>query len=86
LTRQERLKLYAESHGLDLGRRTLLHADDDAARELAAALGIGYRPGRLQPCGGDFAARQQRRDRLPATGTPASSNDLLAKLKSLLEK
>jgi cytochrome oxidase Cu insertion factor (SCO1/SenC/PrrC family) len=40
----ERLRLYAESHGLDLSRWTFLRADDDAARELAAALGVGYRP------------------------------------------
>ena len=40
----ERLRLYAESHGLDLSRWTFLRADDDAARELAAALGVGYPP------------------------------------------
>lgn len=39
----ERLKLYAEGHGLDLSRWTLLRADEDAVRELAAALGVGYR-------------------------------------------
>ena len=39
----ERLKLYAEGHGLDAGRWTLLTADDDALRELAQALGIAYR-------------------------------------------
>jgi protein SCO1/2 len=40
----ERLKLDADGHGLDLSRWTPLRADDDAARELAAALGVGYRP------------------------------------------
>ena len=40
----ERLKLYAEGHGLDAARWTLLTADDDAVRELAQALNIGYRP------------------------------------------
>jgi protein SCO1/2 len=39
----ERLRLYAEGHGLDLTHWTLLRADDDATRELAAALGVGYR-------------------------------------------
>ena len=34
----ERLRLYAESHDLDLNRWTLLRGDDDAARELAVAL------------------------------------------------
>ena len=38
----ERLKLYADGHRLD--RWTLLRADDDATRELAAALGVGYKP------------------------------------------
>ena len=40
----ERLRLYAESHGLDLAAGRCSAADDDAVRELAAALGVGYRP------------------------------------------
>ncbi len=38
----ERLRLYADAHGLDLKYWTLLRADDDEVRELAAALGVGY--------------------------------------------
>jgi protein SCO1/2 len=40
----ERLRLYADGHGLDLEHWLLLGADDDAVRELAAAFGVGYRP------------------------------------------
>ena len=40
----ERLKFYAEAHGLDLDRWTLLESDDDSVRDLAAALGVRYRP------------------------------------------
>ena len=36
----ERLQLYAEGHGLDLSRWTLFGSDEDATRELAAALGV----------------------------------------------
>jgi protein SCO1/2 len=39
----ERLKAYAEDHGLDLAHWTLFHGDDKAVRELAAALGVRYR-------------------------------------------
>ena len=39
----ERLRLYAESHDLDLNRWTLLRGDDDAVRELAAALDARFR-------------------------------------------
>ena len=65
----ERLKLYADGHGLDLGRWTLLRADDDAVRELAAALGVGYKPDGQG--GFDHAAvisllDRKGRDRLPA--------------------
>ena len=82
----ERLKLYAESHGLDLGRWTLLRADDDAVRELAAALDVPFRPNDQK--GFDHAAVisllngrgeivfQQR-------GTQASSDELLARLRAL---
>ena len=39
-----KLKAYADEHGFDPGRWTLLHGDDDAVRDLAAALGVAYRP------------------------------------------
>ncbi len=84
----ERLRLYAESHGLEMTRWTLLKAaDDDAVRELAAALGVSYRPDGQG--GFDHAAVlsllnprgeivfQQR-------GTQADSDELLARLKALL--
>ena len=83
----ERLRLYAESHGLDLKRWTLLRADDDAVRELSAALDVPFRPNDQK--GFDHAAVisllnakgeivfQQR-------GVQASSQDLLDKLSELL--
>jgi protein SCO1 len=85
----ERLRLYAESHGLDLNRWTLLRADHDAVRELAAALGVGYRPDgqggvdhaaviSLIDNKGEIVAQQR--------GTQASSDELLAALNTLLEK
>lgn len=40
----ERLSLYAQGHGLDLARWSLFESDADTTRELAAALGVGYRP------------------------------------------
>jgi protein SCO1 len=40
----ERLRLYAESHGLDLERWTLLRGGDDAVLELSAALDVPFRP------------------------------------------
>ena len=39
----ERLKAYAEDHGLNSAHWTLYHGDDKAVRELAAALGVRYR-------------------------------------------
>ena len=39
----ERLKAYAEDHGLDPAHWTLYHGDEKAVRELAAALGVRYR-------------------------------------------
>jgi len=39
-----RLKGYAAEHGMDAGAWTLFHSDPDAVRELAAALGVRYRP------------------------------------------
>jgi protein SCO1/2 len=83
----ERLRLYAESHGLDLKRWTLLRAGDDATRELAAALGVGYRPNgqggfdhpvviSLIDAKGEIAFQQR--------GAQAGSDELLAKLSSLI--
>ena len=40
----ERLNLYAQAHGLDLDRWSLFESDDDSVRDLAAALGVHYRP------------------------------------------
>ena len=85
----ERLRLYADSHGLDTTRWTLLKAaDDDTVRELAAALGVAYRPdGRG---GFDHAAVISLIDEkgeivVQQRGTQASSDELLAALNSLLE-
>ena len=83
----ERLLLYAEGHGLDLKRWTLLSADDDAARELSAALGVGYR--RNAEGGFDHAAVISLLDEkgeivFQQRGAQASSDELLAKLSNLL--
>ena len=85
----ERLRLYAEGHGLDLTHWTLLRADDDAARELAAALGVGYRPN--GPGGFDHAAVISLLDDMgdivfQQRGAQANSGELLAALNTLLEK
>ena len=40
----ERLKAYADLHGLDAPNWVLLCGDDKAVRDLAAALGVRYRP------------------------------------------
>jgi protein SCO1/2 len=83
----ERLRLYAEGHGLDLSRWTFLRADDDAARELAGALGVGYRPNGQG--GFDHAAVISLLDEkgeiaFQQRGAQASSDELLAKLGSLI--
>ncbi len=83
----ERLKLYAESHGLDLDRWMLLRADDAAVRELAAALDVPFRPN--DQSGFDHAAViSLLNDRgeivFQQRGTRASSEDLLAKVRELL--
>ena len=81
------MKLYAEGHGLDLGHWMLLGADDDATRELAAALGVAYRPDGaggfdhtavilLLDEKGDIVFQQR--------GAQASSDEFLGKLKTLL--
>jgi protein SCO1 len=84
----ERLKLYADGHGLDLSRWTLLRADDDAVRELAQALGVGYRPdGRG---GFDHAVvisllNERGEIVFQQRGTRASSEELLAKLVGMID-
>ena len=83
------MKLYAEAHGLDPARWTLLRADDDVVRELAAALGVGYRPDgqggldhtaviSLIDAKGEIVFQQR--------GARASADELLAKLKTLLAR
>ena len=64
-------------------------ADDDAARELAAALGVGYKPDGQG--GFDHAAVISLLDEkgeivFQQRGTQASSDELLARLKTLLGK
>ena len=83
----ERLELYAEAHGLASARWTLLRADDDAVRELAQALGVGYRPN--GQAGFDHSAAISLIDEkgeivFQQRGTRASSDELLDKLKALL--
>jgi protein SCO1 len=86
----ERLRLYADSHGLDTTRWTLFRAaDDDAVRQLAAALGVAYRPDGQG--GFDHAAVISLIDEkgeivVQQRGAQASSDELLAALNSLLEK
>ncbi len=84
-----RLKAYADEHGLDPDLWTLYHGDDDAVRELAAALGVGYRPDGQG--GFDHAAVISLIDQkgeivVQQRGTQASSDELLAALSALLEK
>jgi len=84
-----KLKAYADEHGFDPARWTLFHGDDDAVRELAAALGVGYRPDGQG--GFDHAAVISLIDGkgeivFQQRGTQASSDELLAALNSLLEK
>ena len=83
----ERLRLYADSHGLDLDRWTLLGADDDAVHELAAALDVPFRPNDQN--GFDHAAViSLLNDRgeivFQQRGTQASSETLLAELVKVL--
>jgi protein SCO1 len=84
-----KLKAYADEHGFDPARWMLLHGDDDAIRELAAALGVGYRPDGQG--GFDHAAVISLIDDkgeivFQQRGTQASSDEVLAALTSLLEK
>jgi protein SCO1 len=83
----ERLRLYADGHGLDLKRWTLLRGDDDAERELSAALDVPFRPNDQN--GFDHAAVISLLDEkgeivLQQRGAQASSDELLAKLSELL--
>ena len=84
-----KLKAYADEHGFDPARWMLLHGDDDAVRELAAALGVGYRPDGQG--GFDHAAVISLIDEkgeivFQQRGTQASSDEFLAALGSLLQK
>ena len=83
----ERLRLYADGHGLDLSHWLLLGTDDDAVRELAAALGVGYRPDgqggfnhtaviSLLDARGNVVFQQR--------GTEARSEELLAKVSGII--
>ena len=83
----ERLRLYADGHGLDLSHWLLLGADDDTVRELAAALGVGYRPDgqggfnhtaviSLLDARGNVVFQQR--------GTEARSEELLAKVSGII--
>ncbi len=83
----ERLRLYAESHALDLARWTLLRADDDAVRELAAALEVPFRPNDQN--GFDHAAvitllNDRGEIVFQQRGTRASSQALLGAVQELL--
>ena len=84
----ERLKLYAESHGLDPAHWTLLRApNEDTVRELAAAFGVAYRRDIkggfdhttvlcLLNSNGEIVFQQR--------GTQAASEELLGRLRELL--
>ena len=83
----ERLKLYAESHGLDPRRWTLLRGDDEAVRELSAALDVPFRPN--DKAGFDHAAVISLLDAkgtivFQQRGLQTYSQDLLDRLKALL--
>ena len=84
----ERLTLYADGHGLDLSRWMLFDAEEDTVRELAAALGVGWRPDgaggfnhtaviSLLDADGDIVFQQR--------GAEADSHELLEKLKALVD-
>lgn len=84
----ERLKLYAEAHGLDPGRWTLLTGDADTVRDLAETLNVSYRPDgqggfdhaaviSLLDAEGNVAFQQR--------GAQASSQELLTKLGGLVQ-
>jgi protein SCO1 len=85
----ERMTLYMQAHGLKPDRWSLYSSDVDAVRVLAAALGVGYRPDgqrgfnhsaviALLDTEGDIVFQQR--------GAQASSNELLARLNTLLSR
>ncbi len=82
-----RLMAYADEHGFDPARWTLYHGDEDAVRELAAALGIGFKPDGQG--GFDHAAVISLLDTrgeivFQQRGVKASSEELLDRLKALV--
>jgi protein SCO1 len=82
----QRLKAYADDHGFGASWR-LYHGDEDSVRELAAALGMGFRPDGQG--GFDHAALVTLLDSkgeivFQQSGARASSGDLLAKLALLI--
>ncbi len=85
----ERMTLYMQAHGLEPDRWSLFSSDADTARDLAAALGVGYRPDgqgafdhssviTLLDAEGEIVFQQR--------GAQASSNELLASLNALAGK
>ena len=84
----QKLKAYAEDHGFGASWM-LYHGDEDSVRELAAALGMGFRP---DGHGGfDHAALVTLLDSkgeiiFQQRGAQASSEDLLDKLKTVIER
>ncbi len=83
----ERLTLYMQAHGLEPDRWSLFTSDDEAVRDLASALNVGYRPGGQG--GFDHSAVITLLDAegvivFQQRGTQASSDELLAKLSGLL--
>lgn len=83
----ERLRLYADGHGMDLARWTLLSGEDEAVRELSAALNVPFRPNDRN--GFDHASVISLLDAkgqivFQQRGARASSDELLARLGALL--
>ena len=83
----ERLKLYAQGHGIEPERWTLFNGDEDAVRDLAAALGVHYRAD--EQGGYDHSAVISLLDAegnitFQQIGAQASSKELLDQLEALL--
>lgn len=81
------LRAYAASHGLDPARWSLYHGDDDAVRELAAALGVRYR----RTANGEFDHSSvitlldaEGRIAFQQQGVKADSAELVERLEKLL--
>ena len=83
----ERLRLYADGHGLDLSHWSLFNSEEDSVRDLAAALDVGWRPDgaggfnhtaviSLLDAEGDVVFQQR--------GVEADSHELLTRLTTLL--